>query len=217
MFNFSCHPISSATFNNILEIYSYEDLKKFKTAIDRGEKLDKPKTPKESKIKELPGKIKTTVSKAAAAGKQKLGKAIVDLSEKRIRSLINKYNLPELLDSTEDEIFETFTPEEIMDYVNDQRKEKLESMKEKLKAKLGNIYTGAKRIGKGLFGDAKKLAKGALGLGGKLVKGAGNFANNLLKGSGTGEGGLFSGLGSLAKQGIKTGIKTLYNKYPYII
>ena len=191
------------TEDNILEIYSYEDLKKFKTAIDRGEKLDKPKTPKESKIKELPGKIKTTVSKAAAAGKQKLGKAIVDLSEKRIRSLINKYNLPELLDSTEDEIFETFTPEEIMDYVNDQRKEKLESMKEKLKAKLGNIYTGAKRIGKGLFGDAKKLAKGALGLGGKLVKGAGNFANNLLKGSGTGEGGLFSGLGSLANRAAK--------------
>ena len=191
------------TEDNILEIYSYEDLKKFKTAIDRGEKLDKPKTPKESKIKELPGKIKTTVSKAAAAGKQKLGKAIVDLSEKRIRSLINKYNLPELLDSTEDEIFETFTPEEIADYVNDQRKEKLESMKEKLKAKLGNIYTGAKRIGKGLFGDAKKLAKGALGLGGKLVKGAGNFANNLLKGSGTGEGGLFSGLGSLANRAAK--------------
>ena len=191
------------TEDNILEIYSYEDLKKFKTAIDRGEKLDKPKTPKESKIKELPGKIKTTVSKAAAAGKQKLGKAIVDLSEKRIRSLINKYNLPELLDSTEDEIFETFTPEEIIDYVNDQRKEKLESMKEKLKAKLGNIYTGAKRIGKGLFGDAKKLAKGALGLGGKLVKGAGNFANNLLKGSGTGEGGLFSGLGSLANRAAK--------------
>ena len=191
------------TEDNILEIYSYEDLKKFKTAIDRGEKLDKPKTPKESKIKELPGKIKTTVSKAAVAGKQKLGKAIVDLSEKRIRSLINKYNLPELLDSTEDEIFETFTPEEIMDYVNDQRKEKLESMKEKLKAKLGNIYTGAKRIGKGLFGDAKKLAKGALGLGGKLVKGAGNFANNLLKGSGTGEGGLFSGLGSLANKAAK--------------
>ena len=73
------------TEDNILEIYSYEDLKKFKTAIDRGEKLDKPKTPKESKIKELPGKIKTTVSKAAAAGKQKLGKAIVNLSEKRIR------------------------------------------------------------------------------------------------------------------------------------
>ena len=191
------------TEDNILEIYSYEDLKKFKTAIDRGEKLDKPKTPKESKIKELPGKIKTTVSKAAAAGKQKLGKAIVDLSEKRIRSIINKYNLPELLDSTEDEIFETFTPEEIMDYVNDQRKEKLESMKEKLKAKLGNIYTGAKRIGKGLFGDAKKLAKGALGLGGKLVKGAGNFANNLLKGSGTSEGGLFSGLGSLANRAAK--------------
>ena len=191
------------TEDNILEIYSYEDLKKFKTAIDRGEKLDKPKTPKESKIKELPGKIKTTVSKAAAAGKQKLGKAIIDLSEKRIRSLINKYNLPELLDSTEDEIFETFTPKEIMDYVNDQRKEKLESMKEKLKAKLGNIYTGAKRIGKGLFGDAKKLAKGALGLGGKLVKSAGNFANNLLKGSGTGEGGLFSGLGSLANRAAK--------------
>ena len=191
------------TEDNILEIYSYEDLKKFKTAIDRGEKLDKPKTPKESKIKELPGKIKTTVSKAAAAGKQKLGKAIVDLSEKQIRSLINKYNLPELLDSTEDEIFETFTPEEIIDYVNDQRKEKLESMKEKLKAKLGNIYTGTKRIGKGLFGDAKKLAKGALGLGGKLVKGAGNFANNLLKGSSTGEGGLFSGLGSLANRAAK--------------
>lgn len=191
------------TEDNILEIYSYEDLKKFKTAIDRGEKLDKPKTPKESKIKELPGKIKTTVSKAAAAGKQKLGKAIVDLSEKRIRSLINKYNLPELLDSTEDEIFETFTPEEIMDYVNDQRKEKLESMKEKLKAKFGNIYTSAKRIGKGLFGDAKKLAKGALGLGGKLVKGAGNFANNLLKGSGTSEGGLFGGLGSLANRAAK--------------
>ena len=35
------------TEDNILEIYSYEDLKKFKTAIDRGEKLDKPKTPKE--------------------------------------------------------------------------------------------------------------------------------------------------------------------------
>ena len=191
------------TEDNILEIYSYEDLKKFKTAIDRGEKLDKPKTPKESKIKELPGKIKTTVSKAVAAGKQKLGKAIVDLSEKQIRSLINKYNLPELLDSTEDEIFETFTPEEIIDYVNDQRKEKLESMKEKLKAKLGNIYTGTKRIGKGLFGDAKKLAKGALGLGGKLVKGAGNFANNLLKGSSTGEGGLFSGLGSLANRAAK--------------
>ena len=184
------------TEDNILEIYSYEDLKKFKTAIDRGEKLDKPKIPKESKIKELPGKVKTTVSKAAAAGKQKLGKAIVDLSEKRIRSLINKYNLPELLDSTEDEIFETFTPEEIADYVNDQRKEKLESMKEKLKAKVKNVFTGAKRIGKGAFNGTKNLAKGALGLGGKIIKGAGNFANNLLKGSGGVAGGLLKGLGT---------------------
>jgi len=190
--------------DNILEIYSYEDLKKYKIAIDRGEKVDKPKTPKESKIKRLPGKFKANVSKAAAAGKQKLGNAIIDLSEKRIRNLINKYNLPELLDSTEDEIFETFTPEEIMDYVNDQRKEKLESMKEKLKAKLGNIYAGTKRIGKGLFGGVKKLAKGALGLGGKLANGAGKFkANNFFKGAGTGAGGLFSGLGSLASGAAK--------------
>ena len=180
--------------DNILEIYSYEDLKKFKTAIDRGEKLDKPKTPKESKIKQLPGKVKTTVSKAAAAGKQKLGKAIVDLSEKRIRSLINKYNLPELLDSTEDEIFETFTPEEIIDYVNDQKKEKLVAMKEKLKAKIKNIFTGAKRIGKGAFNGAKNLAKGVLGLGGNIVKGAGSAA-----------GGLFNGLGELGNNVIKGG------------
>ena len=184
------------TEDNILEVYSYEDLKKFKTAIDRGEKLNKPKTPKESKIKQLPGKIKANVSKAAAAGKQKLGKAIIDLSEKRIRSLINKYKLPELLDSTEDEVFETFTPEEIMDYVNDQRKEKLESMKEKLKAKAKKFFIGAKRIGKNTFNGAKNLAKGALGLGGKLAKGAGNFANNFIKG--TAAGGLFKGLGTLA-------------------
>ena len=59
-------------------------------------------------------------------------------------------------------------------------------MKEKLKAKIKNIFTGAKRIGKGVFNNAKNLAKGALGLGDKIVKGAGNFTNNLLKGSGTG-------------------------------
>ena len=181
------------TEDNILEVYSYEELKKIKTAIVKGEKLDKPKKPKESKIKQLPGKVKTTVSKAAAAGKQKLGKAIINLSKKRIRKLINKYNLPELLDSTEDEIFETLTPEEIVDYVNDQKKEKLESMKEKLKAKVKNVFTGAKRIGKGVFNGAKNLAKGVLGLGGNIVKGAGSAA-----------GGLFNGLGEFGK-GIITG------------
>ena len=181
------------TEDNILEVYSYEDLKKIKTAINKGEKLDKPKKSKESKIKQLPGKVKTTVSKAAAAGKQKLGKAIINLSEKRIRKLIKKYNLEELLDSTEDEIFETLTPEEIVDYVNNQKKEKLVAMKEKLKTKVKNVFTGAKRIGKGAFNGAKNLAKGILGLGGNIVKGAGGAA-----------GGLFNGLGELGK-GIITG------------
>ena len=192
------------TEDNILEVYSYEELNKIKTAIVKGEKLDKPKKNKESKIKQLPGKVKTTVSKAAAAGKQKLGKAIINLSEKRIRKLINKYNLPELLDSTEDEIFETLTPEEIVDYVNDQKKEKLVAMKEKLKAKVKNVFTGAKRIGKGVFNGAKNLVKGALGLGGKIIKGTGSAAGGIFNGLGMFAGGAASGLGELGK-GIITG------------
>ena len=77
--------------DDILEVYSYEDLKKIKTAIDRGERIDKPKTPKESKMKQLPGKIKANVSKAVAGGKQKLTNLKDKVNEKKSRKLIQKY------------------------------------------------------------------------------------------------------------------------------
>jgi hypothetical protein len=188
--------------DKILEIYSYEDLKKYKIALDRAETVNKPKSNKESKIKQLPSKAKANLSKAAAAGKQKLGNAIVKFSEKRIRNLINKYNLPELLDSTEDEIYETFTPEEIADYVKDQRKEKLNKMKAKLKSKFKKLKSdtidkakfAGEKLGiaaKGAFKLSKNIIKSGINTTGKLIKGGAKLTSRLARGA-------ISGLSSIA-------------------
>ena len=205
--------------DKILEIYSYEDLKKYKIALERAEMVNKPKKEKESKIKQLPSKVKANLSKAAAAGKQKLESEIEEkseqpkaktkklglfargkqklgsikenISEKNIRHKINKYNLPELLDSTEDEIYEIFTPEEITDYISDQRKEKLNKMKEKLKSGFKKFGTGSINVAKTVGKTIGKVAKGAFGVAGNIVKGGAKLTAGLARGA-------ISGLTSIA-------------------
>ena len=173
--------------DKILEIYSYDDLKKYKTAINRKENNENFNNIKArtssllGKAKEKIKGVKPKISQGLATGKQKIHEGVEKLSEKNIRRYINKYKLPQLLNSTEDEIYNVFTHEEIMDYVKDQRKEKLDLMKEKLKAFLKNAVSKGVKIGKGVFNTTKKLVKGGISLGSKVVDKAKTFTSNAVK------------------------------------